>query len=153
MTPREAGPLGVIRHPTPLAIATLPPDAPFPDWAGSGAFSAVIRTTRETVVVCHTEGVPVHVPSHGPYTGYELARHIDPSQPGLLTRLSEAPGRVGISLMPFATFDRGWILVARADARTCEQLWRQADIEVEVLAAEVTPPSHQPEPSHQKETP
>jgi hypothetical protein len=28
--------------------------------------------------------------------------------------------------MPFATYDRGWVLVQRADAPTVEKVWRQA---------------------------
>jgi hypothetical protein len=116
----------LIRYREPLAIATVPPGVPRPEWAVGGVFVAGIETSRETSIVCRAQGVPIDVPTYGPYTAYEVGAHIDPSQPGLLSDLAAGPARVGISLMPFATYDRGWVLVQRADAATVEKLWRQA---------------------------
>jgi hypothetical protein len=55
-----------------------------------------------------------------------MGTRLDPSQPGLLSELAAGPSRVGISLMPFATYDRGWVLVQRADAATAEKVWQQS---------------------------
>ena len=116
----------LIRYREPLVIATMPPGVTRPPWALGGTFVAGIETARETSIVCSASSVPLEVPTYGPYVAYEIGASLDPSQPGLLRRLSEAPGRAGISLMPFATFDRGWLLVQRADAGVVEKLWRQS---------------------------
>lgn len=122
--------LAMVRHQEPLSIATLEVGATEPEWAVGEDFLALIRTPRETVVVCRTDMVPADVQAHGPYTAYEVARHLDPSHPGILKALSRGPARAGISLMPFATFDRGWVLVARADAKAVEDAWAKDGIPV-----------------------
>ena len=116
----------LIRYREPLAIATMPPGIKRPDWVRGGVFVAAIETSRETSIVCSAQNVPLDVPTHGPFTAYEVGTHLDPSQPGLLSELAAGPSRVGISLMPFATYDRGWVLVQRADVPTVEKLWRQS---------------------------
>ena len=116
----------LIRYREPLVIATMPPGSKRPEWAVGGVFVAAIETARETAIVCTASTVPLDVPTYGPYTAYELATHLDPSYPGLLSELADAPGRAGISLMPFATYDRGWVLIQRADAATVEKLWQQS---------------------------
>jgi hypothetical protein len=116
----------LIRYREPLAITTMPPGVARPEWAVGGAFVAGIETSRETSIVCRAQSVPLDVPTYGPYTGYEVGTHLDPSQPGLISERAVGPARLGISLMPFATYDRGWVLVQRADAPTVEKVWRQA---------------------------
>jgi hypothetical protein len=116
----------LIRYREPLVMATMPPGTARPEWAVGGVFVAGIETSRETSIVCTAQSIPVDVPTYGPYTAYEVGTHLDPSQPGLLSELAAGPARVGISLMPFATYDRGWVLVQRADAATVEKVWRQA---------------------------
>ena len=120
----------LIRYREPLVIATMPAGTPRPEWAAGGVFVAGIETSRETSIVCPAHSVPLEVPTYGPYTAYEVGAHLDPSQPGLLAELAVGPGRLGISLMPFATYDRGWVLVQRADAATAEKLWRQSDFTI-----------------------
>ena len=122
--------LRLIRYAESLAIATLPPDAPEPDWAVGSTFMALIRTPRELVVVCRAAGVPGDVDVHAPYVGFELDGTRVPSEPRLLTRLAERPGAEGISLIPFTTFGRGWLLVQRADADRVQTLWQQAGFTV-----------------------
>jgi hypothetical protein len=122
--------LRLIRYAESLAIATLPADAPAPDWAVGHTFMALIRTARELVVVCRAAGVPGDVDAHAPYVGFEVDGSTVPSEPGLLTRLSERPGAEGISLIPFTTFGRGWLLVQRADADRVQTLWEQAGFTV-----------------------
>lgn len=106
-------------------MATLPPGAPSPDWGENGLFVATIRTSRGTLVVCRASSVPPEVDAHGPFTAFELAHDLDPSEPGLLSMLGTGPGQVGISLLPYTTFDRGWLLVHRADADRVQALWEQ----------------------------
>ena len=130
MNARTPEGLGMIRHQQSLSIATIEPDADEPEWAFGETFLATIHTARETVVVCRTDQVPSYVQAHGPYTAYEVSHHLDPSHPGILKALSRAPARAGISLMPFSTFDRGWILVARADSRALEDAWEKDGIPV-----------------------
>jgi len=120
----------LLRHTEALAMATLPADAPEPAWAGGETFVAAIRTTRELVVVCRAAAVPADVDSHGPFTAFELAHDLDPSEPGLLPLLGGSPSRAGISLLPFTTFDRGWLLVHRADAARVQALWKQDGLTV-----------------------
>ena len=55
----------------------------------------------------------------------ELSHDLDPSEPGLLSLLGTVPGGVGISLLPYTAFDRGWLLVQRADADRVQTLWEQ----------------------------
>lgn len=106
-------------------MATLPPGAPSPDWGENGLFVATIRTSRGTLVVCRASSVPPEVDAHGPFTAFELAHDLDPSEPGLLSMLGTGPGQVGISLLPYTAFDRGWLLVHRADADRVQALWEQ----------------------------
>lgn len=122
--------VSLIRHAPALAMAMLPPGEPVPDWAEGELFLATIRTSRGTVVVCQAIGVPVDVESHGPFTAFELSHDLDPSEPGLLSLLGTAPGRVGISLLPYTAFDRGWLLVQRADANRVQRIWEQAGFTV-----------------------
>ena len=122
----------LIRHPQALAMATLPPGSPAPDWAEDGLFLATIRTSRGTLVVCRASSVPPEIDAHGPFTAFELAHDLDPSEPGLLATLGTGPGRVGISLVPYTTFDRGWLLVQRADANRVHALWEQEGFTITV---------------------
>ena len=125
-----SGPVSLIRHGQSLAMATLPPGSAVPDWAEGGIFLATIRTSRGTVVVCRAATVPLDVESHGPFTAFELAHDIDPSEPGLLSRLGTEPGQVGISLLPYTAFDRGWLLVQRADADRVQTIWERAGVTI-----------------------
>lgn len=113
----------LVRHPESLAIATLPPDAPEPEWLSGNTFVATIRTARELVVVSRATTVPEDVTTHGPFIAFELARDLEPSEPGPLAMLAAAPNRAGISVLPYTTFDRGWLLVHRADASRLQALW------------------------------
>ena len=115
----------LIRYREHLVIATMSPGVRRPEWAVGGVFVAGIETARETSIVCAADNVPLDVPTYGPYVAYEVGTRLDPSQPGLLSELADAPGRAGISLMPFATYDRGWLLVQRADTPVVEKLWLQ----------------------------
>jgi hypothetical protein len=121
----------LIRYREPLVIATLPPGTSRPEWAVGGTFVAGIETSREVSIVCTAHSVPIDVPTHGPFTAYEIGTALDPSQPGLLSQLAAGPTRIGISLMPFTTYDRGWVLVQRADAATVERAWRQSGFTIE----------------------
>ena len=119
-------------------MATLPPGSPAPDWAEGELFLATIRTSRGTILVCRASSVPPEIDAHGPFTAFELAHDLDPSEPGLLALLGTSPGRLGISLLPYTTFDRGWLLVHRADANRVQDLWRQEGITITV-PEETTP--------------
>ncbi|MEJ7795512.1 MAG: hypothetical protein WKF50_08165 [Nocardioides sp.] len=122
--------VSLIRHTQSLAMVMLPAGATVPDWAEDGLFLATIRTSRGTVVVCRAAAVPLDVESHGPFTAFELSHDLDPSEPGLLSLLGTVPGRVGISLLPYTAFDRGWLLVQRADADRVQTLWEQSGITI-----------------------
>jgi len=40
--------------------------------------------------------------------------------------LGTGPAEAGMSLLPYTAFDRGWLLIQRADADCVQTLWEQA---------------------------
>lgn len=115
--------LTLIRHSESLGIATLPAGTPEPAWAVGEVLTAIIRTERDVVVVCRAAGIPGDVDVHGPYVAFQIEDVNVVSEPGLLSRLAQRPGVEDIALIPFTTFDSGWLLVTRADADRVQTLW------------------------------
>ena len=119
-------PVGLVRHPEPLALAQLPVGADVPGWATSGTLLSVTASAGQTSVLCNALGIPAKIPTVGPLTAFEVDQDLDPSLTGLIADLARPLATAGLSLLPVTTYDRGWVLVQQADATRAARLWQDA---------------------------
>ena len=97
------------------AIAKLPPDAPIPAWATSGALFSITRTPEELSLVVAEGSLPEETDAsrnwrvlkvHGPFAFNEV---------GVVAALANPLARLGVGIFVISTFDTDYLLVQRED--------------------------------------
>ena len=97
--------------PGEFAVCRLPPDAPVPAWAGSGAFSSVTRTTDELSLICPAAQVPAGVKHEA---GWRLLKFVGPfafTETGILAAVLGPLATAKISVLATATYDTDYVFV------------------------------------------
>ncbi|MFM7322210.1 MAG: ACT domain-containing protein [Armatimonadota bacterium] len=96
--------------PERLAIARLPPDAPFPDWA-RGGFVNIARTPGEVSVVCGQSHVPTHIPHVTDRVALGIEGVLNLGLVGVLASICATLARDHIPVFVVSTHDTDWILI------------------------------------------
>ena len=94
-----------------FAVSHLAPHAPVPDWAGTGAFSSVTRTTDELSIICPAAAVPAGVRCEAGWRLIRFAGPFDFTAVGILASVTEPLARAGLSLIAIGTFNTDYILL------------------------------------------
>lgn len=94
-----------------LAVCRLDAGAPFPSWALRGAFLSITRTVDELSVVCRCEDVPAGVRCVKNYRCIKVEGPLGFDLTGIISSLTTALARAGISVFVVSTFDTDYILV------------------------------------------
>jgi hypothetical protein len=91
------------------AICRLDPSEPVPAWAGSGAYSSVIRTDGELSVVCPSPQVPAGVRSEGGWRLFKFEGPFGFAETGILSAVLAPLAAAGIAILAQSTFDTDYL--------------------------------------------
>ena len=97
--------------PDTLAICRLSQNATVPDWALTGAFFSMTRTTDELSIVCNQISVPEDVQCERDWRGLKIEGTLDFSLTGILASLAAPLAEAGISVFAVSTFETDYLLV------------------------------------------
>jgi len=97
------------------AVCRLDPQAAVPDWAFSGDFFSITRTTDELSIVCSEAGVPEGVLCERAWAGLKVEGPLDFSLTGVLASLTQPLAEAGISLFVLSTYNTDYLLVKARD--------------------------------------
>jgi uncharacterized protein len=114
------------RMPGQFAVCRLPPDAPLPGWAESGAFSSVTRTKDELSVVCAANSVPEEHQPKSPWVCFKIEGPFSFSEVGILASAIGPLAEKGVPIFAISTFDTDYVLVGEEHAGSAVQALRDA---------------------------
>jgi hypothetical protein len=106
----------LIVHPGPLAVCSLPPDAPWPPEPAVGAwlFSAT-RTPTELSIVCPPADAPAGAAIESGWRALQVAGSLDFDLIGVLATLSDTLARASVSIFVLSTYATDAVLVKEVD--------------------------------------
>lgn len=108
-------PLILTLVPVRLAVCRLAAGEPIPAWAVLGSFFSITRTADELSIVCPERLAPVDVQAERGWRALKVAGPLDFALTGILSGLSGALAKAGISLFAISTYDTDFVLVRAAD--------------------------------------
>jgi hypothetical protein len=106
--------LTLLRIEGTFAVARLPPDAPTPAWP-AGPLVSITRTPDELSIVCEESCVPEGVFVQRDFAMLRVVGTIDFGVVGLLSSLTAAIAKAGVSVFVVSTFDTDYLLVPTRD--------------------------------------
>jgi hypothetical protein len=113
-----------------LAICRLEADAPIPSWALRGKFVSITRTVDELSVVCHCRDVPAGIRCVKNYRCIKVEGPLGFDLTGIISSLTTALARAGISVFVVSTFDTDYILVTEGQLEKAVRALLQAGHDV-----------------------
>ncbi len=96
-------------------VCRLDPQAAVPDWALSGDFFSITRTTDELSIVCGEVGVPEGVLCERGWAGLKVEGPLAFSLTGVLASLAQPLAEAAISIFVVSTYDTDYLLVKARD--------------------------------------
>lgn len=96
--------------PERLAIARLPAEAAFPEWA-RGLFVNLARTPHEVSVVCGQSHVPASVPHVADRVALGIDGVLDMGMVGVLASVCEQLAGARVPVFVVSTHDTDWVLI------------------------------------------
>jgi len=93
------------------AIVRLAPDGSVPEWATTGEFTSITRTSDELSIVCPTENLPNDVSSPHRWICLKLEGPFPFSQTGVLLSFIEPLSSKGIPIFAISTYDTDYVLI------------------------------------------
>ncbi len=110
--------MNVIRNELPLSllvghmsVCRLSPTSEVPDWAITGGFFSVTRTTDELSVVCPEGSVPEGVRCERGWRVLKLEGPFEFSEVGVLASVAVPLAEAGVGIFAVSTFDTDYVLV------------------------------------------
>jgi hypothetical protein len=94
-----------------FSICRLERNAPIPEWALTGEFLSITRTTEELSVVCPQDQVPPGIQKQEGWKALQVKGPLDFSLTGVLASLTEPLAKEGISVFAISTYDTDYLLV------------------------------------------
>jgi hypothetical protein len=94
-----------------FAVCRLEPDEAIPEWAFTGDFCSVTKTTQELSIVCKQNAVPPRYKTERDWRALKVEGPLDFSLTGILAALAVPLGEADISLFAVATYDTDYVLV------------------------------------------
>jgi len=112
------------------AVCRLDAQAVLPDWAFSGDFFSITRTTDELSMVCSEAGVPEGVLCERGWAGLKVEGPLAFSLTGVLASLAQPLAEAGISIFAVSTYDTDYLLVKVGDLERAVAVLTQERFEV-----------------------
>ncbi len=116
--------------PSRLAVCRLDPKAAIPDWAFSGDFFSITRTTDELSIVCSEADVPEGVRCERGWAGLKVEGPLDFSLTGVLASLTQPLAEAGLSIFAVSTYDTDYLLVKVRDLEKAIAVLAQEGFEI-----------------------
>jgi hypothetical protein len=93
------------------AICKLDAAAAIPDWAATGAFSSITRTSDELSIVCEEANIPPDTRVERGFSCLQLEGPFDFQAVGVLKSFLEPLAQSGVPIFAISTYDTDWILI------------------------------------------
>ena len=116
--------------PEELAVSRLEPDAALPQWATSGLFHAVVRTSGELSIVCPASAVPDSAKTRRGWRGLAVRGPLAFELTGILASLAVPLAQTRVSIFAISTYDTDYILVRQEQLAPAIAALRAAGHEV-----------------------
>ena len=97
--------------PGPFAICKLPADAQIPDWALTGTFTSVTRTSDELSIVCPAGNLPPNLTSESHWICFKLQGPFTFSQVGILASFINPLAQNGVPIFAISTYNTDYVLI------------------------------------------
>lgn len=110
----------------PYAIVRLAADASVPEWATSGEFTSITRTSEELSIVCPIENLPEDAHSPRRWICLKLEGPFPFEMTGVLLSFVEPLSGNGIPIFTVSTYDTDYVLIQEAWAGAAMDALRQA---------------------------
>jgi hypothetical protein len=108
------------------AVARLSPDAPVPDWATTGDFTSITRTTDELSIVCPADNLPKAVDPGPRWICLMLEGPFPFSQTGVLLCFIKPLSENGVPIFAISTYDTDYVLISKEHIDQAADLLRDA---------------------------
>ena len=113
--------------PETLAVCRLPPDSAVPQWAFTGSFVSVTRTTDELSIVCAQAAVPQGIQHVANWRALKLHGPFDlTTETGILVQILAPLGEAAIPIFAISTYDTDYILIAADNLEAAIAVLRRA---------------------------
>lgn len=119
--------------PQELAVSRLQADAVLPQWATSGSFHSIVRTSDELCIVCPDALVPESVPTQRGWRCLRVRGPLAFELTGILASLAVPLAQAEVSIFAISTYDTDYILVRREQLARAIAALRAARHEVNGL--------------------
>lgn len=123
--------------PDHLAVCRLGPGSPIPEWAASGNFFSVTRTSGELSVLCSQGRVPTGIVREEGWRALGLEGPLDFSLVGVLASLLAPLAEAGVSVFAVSTYDTDYVLVKQSSLETVAMALRESGYEVRVAPPDI----------------
>ncbi|SMD09456.1 ACT domain-containing protein [Sporomusa malonica] len=100
-----------------LGVCKLSSNMTIPQWAYDGDFFSVTKTTEELSIVCSETAIPENVVCERGWRALKIAGILDFSLVGILSIVSSALAKAGISIFAISTYNTDYILVKEKDLK------------------------------------
>ena len=97
--------------PDRFAIARLNSSDSIPDWAVSGSFFSVSKTSDELSIVSEQSKIPQSVKCEYGWRALQVKGPLDFNLTGILASLASPLAQAGISIFAISTYDTDYVLV------------------------------------------
>ena len=95
----------------PYTICKLDAAAAIPDWAATGAFSSITRTSDELSIVCEEANIPPDTRVERGFSCLQLEGPFDFQAVGVLKSFLDPLAQSGVPIFALSTYDTDWILI------------------------------------------
>jgi hypothetical protein len=113
-----------------FAICKFDRDARIPDWADSGGFVSITRTSDELSIVCPQVRVPEEINCEKGWRCIKVEGPLDLSLTGILSSLATPLADAGIGVFAISTYDTDYLLVQSESLERAARVLSQAGHQV-----------------------
>ncbi|WP_319370565.1 ACT domain-containing protein [uncultured Ilyobacter sp.] len=108
-----------------FAVCRLEISETIPDWIEQEDFYSITRTSHELSIVCIEKNIPENIKCERDWNILQVEGPLDFSLVGILSSLSAALARHGISIFAISTYDTDYILVKNRDLNLAKTILSQ----------------------------
>lgn len=112
--------------PGTFMICRLDPKASLPDWASTGSFISITRTSDELSIVCPDMNVPESMKSDRGWRCLKVEGPLDLSLTGVLASLTGPLAEARINIFAISTYDTDFVLVKEEKFAQAEEVLLRA---------------------------
>lgn len=104
-----------------MAICRLDANSPPPEWAFTGKFFSISRTSDELSIICPEQIIPTGIKSEHGWRAIKVIGPLDFSLTGVLSSLLEPLAAAKISILSLSTYETDFVFVRSEDLKQAMQ--------------------------------